>query len=278
MISTSMTEPSLDIGTVIELLERVEELPDGATGTLVIGGGGSPGGAILVDDRRVCWVAAQGLGRRLSDLLRAQAVRAIGTEELEAIVAACRESGEPLGQALLARGLITEPALVRALKRHSTESLIAVARGSPEVNWVPRERGFAPRHHIATATLLAEVGAASRWGGHAPSLGWMTECKARGAAFARAIAASGREEVAQLVPVAEIGMAHAGARGLLELGSWAAASIAALRAIDAEVPCALFDDGAGHRCAGWRRGVLVHVAVCDDEVALARVVARVYAV
>ena len=273
---TEQGAAALDIAAVIELLERVEELPDGATGTLVIGGGGSPGGAILVDDRKVCWVAAQGLGRRLSDLLRAQAVRSIATDELEEIVTACRDSGEPLGQAWLARGLITEQARVRALKRHATESLIAVGRGSPEIKWVPRERGFAPKHHIPTATLLAEVGAAARWGGHAPSLGWLTEVKARGAAFARATA--GRDETAQLVPVAEIGMAHAGARGLLELGSWALASIDEVRAVDAEVPCAFFDDGLGHRCAGWRRGVLVHVAVCDDELALARVVARVYAV
>jgi len=263
----------LDLGTIIELLERVEELPEGATGSLVISGGGSPGGAILVDDRHICWVAAQGLGRRLSDLLRAQAVRAIATEELEEIVAACRESGEPLGQALLARGLITEQALMRALKRHSTESLIAVARGSPEITWVPRERGFAPRHHLPTASLLAEVGATARWGGHAPSLGWMTEIKARGAAFAKPPGAPS----GQLTPVAELGMAKVGARGLLELGSYAAASIDALKAVDPEVACALFDDDLGHRCAGWRRGVLLHVAVCDDDVALARVVSRVYA-
>ena len=272
-----MPEPGvspLDIGTVIELLERVEELPEGATGTLVVGGGGSPGGAILVDDRQICWVAAQGLGRRLSDLLRAQAVRTLGSEELEQIVAACRDSGEPLGEALLARGLITEAALVRAIKRHSTESLIAVAQGSPEVNWVPREQAFAPRHRIATATLLAEVGATARWGGHAPGLGWLAECRARGAAFARP---PGGGERAPLTPVAEIGMSRAGARGLLELGAWAAASLEAVRAAAPDVGCAFFDDEGGHRCAGWRRGVLLHVAVCDDEVSLARVVARVYA-
>jgi hypothetical protein len=264
----------LDIGAIVELLERVEELPDGATGTLVIGGGGSPGGAILVDDRKVCWVAAQGLGRRLSDLLRAQAVRSIPTDELEQIVSECRGTGEPLGQALLARGLITEQALVRALKRHSTESLIAVAKGSPEITWVPRERGFAPRHHLPTATLLAEVGATSRWGGHAPSLGWLSEVNARGAAFARP---AGTTE-GRLTPVAEIGMASLGARGLLELGRWAATSIDAVRAIDAEVSCALFDDEQGRRCAGWQRGVLLNVAVCTDDTALSRVVSRVYAV
>lgn len=263
----------LDLGTIVELLERVEELPEGATGTLVIRGGGSPGGAILVDDRQVCWVAAQGLGRRLSDLLRAQAVRAIPTEELEQIVAQCRESGEPLGEALLARGLIGEQALVRAIKRHSTESLIAVGRGSPEVTWVPREGGFAPRHHVATASLLAEVGATARWNGHAPSLGWMTEVAVRGAAFATPPGAPS----SQLTPVAELGLGKLGARGLLELGSYAAASLDALRAADPQVACALFDDELGHRCAGWRRGVLLHVAVCDDDVALARVVSRVYA-
>jgi hypothetical protein len=263
----------LDLGTIIELLERVEELPERATGTLVISGGGSPGGAIVVADRQICWVAAQGLGRRLSDLLRAQATRPIATDELEEIVAQCRATGEPLGQALLARGLITEPALVRAIKRHSTESLIAVGRGSPEITWVPRDGGAPPRHQIPTASLLAEVGATARWGGHAPSLGWMTELHARGAAFATPPGGP----AAQLTPVAEVGMARFGARGLLELGSYGAASIDALRAVDPEVACAFFDDELGHRCVGWRRGVLLHVAVCDDDVALARVVARVYA-
>jgi hypothetical protein len=36
---------------------------------------------------------------------------------------------------------------------------------------------------IATATLLAEVGATARWGGHAPSLAWLADLGARGAAF-----------------------------------------------------------------------------------------------
>lgn len=273
-----MSESPFDLGAIIELLEHVEELPAGASGTLLVKGGGSPGGAIMVDDRQICWVAAQGLGRRLSDLLRTSAVRSIGTDELEQIVLACRDTGEPLGQALLARGLITEAALVRALRRHSTESLIAVGRGSPELTWTPRAQGFPPRHRLPTATLLAEVGATARWGGHAPSLGWLTECKARGAAFARPqIGGDVRADDPMLTPVAEVGMAAAGARGLLELGRWTASSIDAVRAIDPEVGCALFDDDAGRRCAGWRRGVLVLVAVCDDDVTLARVVSRVYA-
>ncbi|MCE9578264.1 MAG: hypothetical protein K8W52_34375 [Deltaproteobacteria bacterium] len=263
----------LDIAAIIELLERVEELPDGATGSLMIQGGDSPGGAILVDDRQVCWIAANGMGRRLSDLLRAQATRSLSTAELEDIVASCRETKEPIGQALLARGLITEVALVRALKRHSTESLIALAQGSPAVTWVPRERGFAPRHRLSTATLLAEVGATARWGGIAPSLGWLHECGARGAAYARALG----QQDGLLTPVAEIGMTELGARGLLELGSWTATTIEAVRRVEPEVPCAIFDDGRGHRCVGWHRGVLLHVAVCDDDIALSRVVRRVYA-
>jgi hypothetical protein len=263
----------LDIGAIIDLLERVEELPDGATGSLMIQGGASPGGMILVDDRQVCWIAANGMGRRLSDLLRAQANRTLSTEELEDIVASCRETKEPLGQALLARGLITEAALVRALKRHSTESLIALAQGSPEITWVPRERGFAPRHRLATATLLAEVGATARWGGIAPSLTWLGECGARGAAFARALGV----QDGLLTPVAEVGLTGLGARGLLELGTGAAGAIDAARRVEPELACALFDDDQGRRCAGWHRGVLLHVAVCDDDIALARVVRRVYA-
>jgi hypothetical protein len=263
----------LDIAAIIELLERVEELPDGATGSLMIQGGDSAGGMILVDDRQVCWIAANGMGRRLSDLLRAQATRTLSTEELEEIYASCRETKEPIGQALLARGLITELALVRALKRHSTESLVKLAQGSPEVTWIPRERGFAPRHSLSTATLLAEVGATARWGGIAPSLGWLVECGARGAAYARALG----QKDGLLTPVAEVGMGELGARGLLELGSWTATSIEAVRRIEPEVPCAVFDDGRGHRCCGWHRGVLLHVAVCDDDIALSRILRRVYA-
>lgn len=81
----------------------------------------------LVESGRVCWAVAEGMERRLSDLLRHQRRPPLDRDELEGILRACRTSGTPLGEALLSRGRITEQGLRSALFRQATEAIAHIA-------------------------------------------------------------------------------------------------------------------------------------------------------
>lgn len=259
---------------MIELLESVEQLAADAVGTLTLTQAGGSSGVILVEHNQIAWVAAKGMGARLSALLSAQAGRNLPPEALGEIMAHCKASGEQLGDVLVARGFLSEDGLARAMRRHTAESLIALSHGAPDTTWTPRQHSFAARHLFAPAALLTEIGAISRWAGHAPSLAWLRECGARGAAYSRNATTGNTGTKVQ--PVAEFEMAKLGCRSLYELGCTAAASVEAVRATDPRLPCALFIDESGYRCVGWARGVFLLVAVCDDDISFSRVVGRVY--
>ena len=62
-----MTLASLAAAT--HLLSRIEELAADATGALLFTSNEDPVGSILLEGGRICWIAARGLGRRLTDLL-----------------------------------------------------------------------------------------------------------------------------------------------------------------------------------------------------------------
>lgn len=274
MVAAASADLSFDMQEMIELLEGVEQLANDAVGTLVVEQAGGTSGAIFVEHNQICWVAAKGMGPRLSALLCAQAGRNLTPELLDEVMAHCKATGEQLGDVLLARGILHEEGLARAMRRHTAESLIALSHGTPDTKWTARQQSFAARHYFAPATLLTEIGAISRWAGHAPSLVWLKECGARGAAYSRSQGTGNSGTRVQ--PVAEFEIANMGARAMYELGCTAAASVEAVRASDPRLPCALFIDEQGNRCVGWARGVFLLVAVCDDDIAFSRVVGRVY--
>lgn len=274
MSAAASADLSFDMQEMIDLLEGVEQLASDAIGTLEVRQPSGASGAIFVERNQICWVAARGMGPRLSALLCAQAGRNLAPETLDEIMTHCKATGEQLGDVLLARGILHEEGLARAMRRHTAESLIALSHGAPDTQWKGRQQTFGARHYFAPAALLTEIGAISRWAGHAPSLGWLKECGARGAAFSRSQGSSNAGTRVQ--PVAEFGIAQMGARAMYELGCTAAASVEAVRASDPRLPCALFIDEAGNRCVGWARGVFLLVAVCDDDIAFSRVVGRVY--
>jgi hypothetical protein len=114
------------------LLELVDEVHAGESGSIVFGGGSE--GIILVQSGRVCWAASPGLAARLSHRLRRDA--AIDDGRLAAIFRECRESGKPFGETLVARGVVTFDALRTALLQHTAEALLQLA-AEPSPRWVP---------------------------------------------------------------------------------------------------------------------------------------------
>ncbi len=84
------------IASVVDVCSFVDDLSADATGEIVVGGrGASHDGAVFVEGGRICWAAARGLARRLSDLL-ATAAR-LDASEMEALYVTYTCNPSPLG-------------------------------------------------------------------------------------------------------------------------------------------------------------------------------------
>ena len=116
---------------------------------------GTVAGAVFVEDGRVCWAAATGLGRRLSDLLIARSNGALGRARVETLVAECRARGKPLGERLVELGLVDEATLMRVLLEHTTESLEALSSARATERWVARKGGYRAQFTFGLGELLA---------------------------------------------------------------------------------------------------------------------------
>jgi len=151
---------------LVEVLRQVENVSSDA-GTMFIGEQAAPNGVILVERNRVCWAAASGLSKRLTDILRGWADGSVDTDALEEVYRRCRIDNVPLGEALVHRGLLSAERMRAAMRQHTAESLIAMDRGYADagvrewpVTWVKRSRvGYSPRFTFTTAEVLACVGA-----------------------------------------------------------------------------------------------------------------------
>lgn len=149
-------------------MQAVESLPHDASGALLIGAAAAPDGLLLVERNRVCWVAAMGMGQRLSVILRNRCNLPLDDAELEALYARCRHDQRPLGEALVTEGLIEPEQLRAAMKQHTVESLIALDSKANVVEdiadwpltWVEHsQRGYNPRYTFAASEVVAAVGA-----------------------------------------------------------------------------------------------------------------------
>src|SRR5262249_15513945 len=114
------------------------------------------GGGIFAENRRICWVAAQGLQHRLRDLLRDRSI--LSELEIERFYQRCHSEGRPFGQTLVKEGLIEPPELERVLRRHSAESLIKLCRVPQTLEWSSRGgRGYAPQFTFPALDVLFDA-------------------------------------------------------------------------------------------------------------------------
>lgn len=244
---------------VLRVLSEIEALPADATGALAFGPETSMSGVVLLERGRVCWAAAQGLRRRLTDLLRERCQPQLTNDEVEAVVQRCKQTGTPVGESLVADGRLTADALRATLLRHTVESLAAGVSWRAAPRWLPhRARGYQSAFTFQPAELLA---------------------------FAHTIAVDRGELEAAERRLASVGQAHnaaafdmlgvhllacrlpeEGTAAVTELraaGTWAARSLAA----DAERSAVLkfAFDGHGGSWLGWRDGGMTFVAHCRDR-------------
>jgi hypothetical protein len=118
---------------VIEVLRSVAQHKSGAL--VRRRSDGSAAGAVLADAGRVCWAQSTGQRSRMSDLLLANPGQRLTREGLEHAVHACREQCRPLGEYLLALGLVDATTLHSALLRHTCEAVVDLADQDTQWEW-----------------------------------------------------------------------------------------------------------------------------------------------
>lgn len=131
-----------------KVLAACEHVDASASGALAVKTGGLSG-TVFIQNGRICWIAAAGLDRRLSHLLRERS-HALTSETLEDVYRWCIERGVPFGEGLVGSGMLTDTELKGALLQHSVESLLLLSNEPvEELAWAP----LTTRNYNATFTF-----------------------------------------------------------------------------------------------------------------------------
>lgn len=208
------------LGTVAELCAFVDDLELDAAGELLVDAEGARG-SIYIEHARICWAAAAGLSRRLTELLVERA--GLEANTMERLYRACRDEGVPLGEYLVGRGVVSAADLRSALARHTIESLRRLT--GPERSGRFRRRrsvGYSPRFTFGTAEVLVQSGAVTREEAARRAEVEMTACFAPGgwgAAFVRSTDRAAPE------PIALHGEGPSEAHALSRLARWATSAL-----------------------------------------------------
>ena len=221
MIIAPRTGRDVGVRNVTDLCTLVDELASPATGEIVVRRAEAPCGSVFVEQGRVCWAAARGLARRLTELLGERA--SLPSRQMESFFVSCRAQNVPLGEHLVGRGVLAAKDLREALLQHTAESMTSLCEGHARAVWSPRSgKGYSPSFTFTTAELVARVGATA----HAREAVVLAPVLADafgdddwGAAFLRAPACASPEVVA-----VQGAIPHASTT-LVRLGRWATSSL-----------------------------------------------------
>jgi hypothetical protein len=269
MSDSSRVLPSIPAGpglmpAVLRLLDFIDELPSGATGALRFG----DFGLILLQARKICWAVAQPMRLRLTDLLRNQSTPPLPREAVEEVYRKCKDSGHPLGEALVASGLVSEAGLRSALFKHNGEAIAHLARAyaTPDSFTGHTGTGYDPAFSFSSCEVLAMLGALDDPGRAiaaqfelANTL--VSECS--GAAFARSNAVGGPLVIAVDrscdVPVND----------LIEICTWVTGLFDVARTFDPRA-CAARANWGGTALVTWQVKEVGYVGLCASRPAAAR--------
>lgn len=140
-----------------EALAFIDGLDEQATGNvLFVDAEGATVGVAFVETGRLCWVAADGMAPRLTTLLIDRSQGALSRARVEQVVRECRESRRPIGERLVALGLISSTGLRQAVLEHTLESLESLVAWGVSLRWVPRSAGgYSPQFTFSTGEVAA---------------------------------------------------------------------------------------------------------------------------
>ena len=257
------------ISSVLRLLAFVDELPSGATGALSFG----EHGLILLESRKICWAVSRSMRLRLTDILRNQSTPPLPREAVEEICRQAKESGTPIGEALVNGGLVSEVGLRVALFKHNGEAIAHLAAsGIPPVGFVSHTRtGYDPRFSFSPCEVLAMLGSIddpARARAAQLELDDTLVQDSFGAAFVRGELVSGALVIAVDrqcdVPVYD----------LVEICNWTSGLFDVTHTYDPEASIARATWGGNLALVAWRAKDIGYLGLCSSRAAAARLVSR----
>jgi hypothetical protein len=255
----------------IEVLHALERVPSDACGALVRNhADGTMAGALLVERGRVCWAMSKHYPLRLTDILIAEQ-DSLTHAQLDEVFAMCHRDHMPLGETLVARGLVSLPVLHRSLLRHTCEALDCLVR-EEALPWAWVEHsgyGYHPMLTFSPAEVLTGVRAIANpmlAGRALVRLGEVVRAGQRGFAVERTRGAK--------VPLAQIGCEGVELAALADLAVQADEVMAVAATVEIAVALAQIGELA---CASWVERDVLFVLLCDGELAFNRLLAQVAA-
>lgn len=249
----------------VRLLRGVERLPEGATGAFIFGDKKEPTGSVLVENGRICWAAAAGMQRRLTDILVAQSRPPLSKDVIEEVYERCRRDGIPLGAGLVARGVVTPRGLRRALIEHTGEAIALLSEaltqeGKVSPAWVAnRARGYDAQFTFTSAEILVAVGSRTSKGQAGKAKDVLEHALQDGGAGVAFLTEQRHE-----LPVCEVRGEEVGVEGLVDLSRWARA---ALERCSEFSSCNVVTVTSASRagCLTWSSEGVVYAALCEDR-------------
>jgi hypothetical protein len=238
--------------TLLRLLRGVDGLPRGSTGAFSFTDSDSLEGTILIEDRRICWAASSDMENRLTDLLRAQEHTSSSPAVFEEVYQECHRKSLPLGETLVARGLVSSEGLRRALKQHTAEAIARLsAAPSLALTWsFHRSRRYDAQFTFGTSELLCSIGALGREGKAVEADRTLREVTPESSIGVAFLAGSDHA-----LPVAQVSADGWCCQSLVDLGEWARAALGSGDAEDS----VLGSDTVNSLKRAWRSGETVFV-------------------
>lgn len=250
---------------VARLMAYIDDLPAGATGALHFG----ERGMILVQSRRICWAIAHNMTGRLTDILREQSSPPVRRERVEEIYRRCRQTGTPIGEALVKSGLASERGLKKALFMHNSEAISILSSSDcyPARFVKHSTTGYDPKYSFSTAEIfvgLAAVGEAQRAQEARVELRSVLVPESMGAAFVRSSTGAGA------LVIAVDGGCDIAVSDLIELVNWATGLFDVAGTCDQDVFAARASWGSSASLVTWRFSDVSYLGLCGSRAAAAR--------
>ncbi len=255
---------------IADVLVRVDELGHDATGAVVFEGAEGKSGAILLERGRICWAVARGLKRRMVEILRHQEQPPPPASVVEEVFRGCQESGQPFGEALVARGLVSTTGLRKALRQQTAEAISVLAAPRASVLFLKhKNQGYNAQYSFSGAEILVALGALRDVDAAVRATNRLKELlppEVSGVVFSRGLGAA---------PVA-IGLVERMSLEVVDLANisqWASSAIDISHAVGGndQVRLVSLSDAFGRSIALWQDGDLMFAAICPSGKTLARV-------
>ena len=254
----------------LAVLQVLERLPVNASGAWVRErADGTMAGALLVEHGRVCWAMSERYRLRLTDILVAEQ-GTLTHAQLNEVFEMCHRDHMPLGETLVARGLVSLPVLHRALLRHTCEALDCLVREDAPWSWIEHSGyGYHPMLTFSPAEVLAGVRAIAN-----PSLAAHALARLRAVVRDDQRGLAIERSSASKLPLAQVGCEGVDLSALADLAIQAEEIMAVATTADVEVALAELGELA---CASWVEDNVLFVLICDGELAFNRLLAQVAA-